>query len=92
MICLFLLSLLVMVLTDFLFYDLSDRLREQGWQVPAYSMPKNLESMVVMRIVVKENFSRDIANLFIKDLQQQVEWLKSNPYKHPSVPRESFHH
>lgn len=77
---------------DFSLFDLSERLRERGWQVPAYSMPKNLEDMVVMRIVVKENFSRDIANLFIKDLNYQVEWLTNNPYKHPSKPRPSFHH
>jgi glutamate decarboxylase len=76
----------------FSLYDLSERLRERGWQVPAYTMPKNLEKMVVMRIVVKENFSRDIANLFIKDLKEQVDWLKANPYKHPSAPRPSFHH
>ena len=78
--------------SEFTLYDLSERLRERGWQVPAYSMPKNLEDMVVMRIVVKENFSRDVANLFIKDLKQQVDWLQHNPYKHPSAPRPSFHH
>ena len=73
-------------------YDLSERLRERGWQVPAYTMPKNLEDMVVMRIVVKENFSRDVAHLFIKDLKEQVLWLRDNPYEHPSAPRPSFHH
>jgi glutamate decarboxylase len=76
----------------FSLYDLSERLRERGWQVPAYTMPKNLEDMVVMRIVVKENFSRDVAHLFIKDLKEQVLWLRDNPYEHPSAPRPSFHH
>jgi glutamate decarboxylase len=73
-------------------YDLSERLRERGWQVPAYTMPKNIESMVVMRIVVKENFSRDVANLFLKDLAEQVQWLSNNPLKNASNPRPSFHH
>jgi glutamate decarboxylase len=76
----------------FSLYDLSERMREQGWQVPAYTMPKNLEKMVVMRIVVKENFSHDVANLFLKDLKQQVDWLGSNPLRAPSQPRQSFHH
>lgn len=76
----------------FSLYDLSERLRERGWQVPAYTMPKNIESMVVMRIVVKENFSRDVANLFVKDLADQVQWLSDNPLKSPSNPRPSFHH
>jgi glutamate decarboxylase len=78
--------------TFFSLYDLSDRMRERGWQVPAYSLPKDLQSTVVMRIVVKENFSRDIAAQFIQDLKEQVAWLVDHPYKHPSVPRPSFHH
>lgn len=76
----------------FSLYDLSERMRERGWQVPAYTMPKDIEDMVVMRIVVKENFSHDVANLFLKDLKQQVDWLKNNPFQHPSAPRPSFHH
>ncbi len=73
-------------------YDLSDRMRERGWQVPAYSLPKNMENLVVMRIVVKENFSHDIANMFINDLKEQMEWLLAHPYAHSSVPHPSFHH
>ena len=77
---------------DFSLYDLSDRLRGQGWQVPAYTMPPNLEYMVVMRIVVKENLSRDMATTLIKDMKQQVTWLHNNPLQSASEPRQSFHH
>jgi len=77
---------------DFSLYDLSDRLRGQGWQVPAYTLPPNLEEMVVMRIVVKENLSRDMATTLIKDIKQQVAWLRDNPLQSASQPRQSFHH
>jgi glutamate decarboxylase len=77
---------------DFCLYDLSDRLRVQGWQVPAYTMPANLEKMVVMRIVVKENLSLDMANNLISDIEEQVKWLRKNPLRSSPEPRQSFHH
>ena len=42
----------------FTLYDLSDRLRARGWQVPAYSMPPNREDLVVQRILVRHGVSR----------------------------------
>ncbi|HUB92902.1 MAG TPA: glutamate decarboxylase [Verrucomicrobiae bacterium] len=76
----------------FSLYDLSDRLRERGWQVPAYTMPKNLEQITIMRFVVKENFSRDMADLLLEDIAQQLAWLTENQLRRPSSPRNSFHH
>ena len=43
-------------------YDLSDKLRQQGWQVPAYTMPEGAEDVAVLRVVVREGFSRDLAD------------------------------
>jgi glutamate decarboxylase len=66
-------------------------MRERGWQVPVYTLPANLEETVVMRIVVKENFSHDMADLFVEDLKQQVDKLNNKQqYKH--INRSSFHH
>jgi len=76
----------------FTLYELSDRLRERGWQVPAYTMPKNLEDMVVMRFVIKENFSRDMADLLLSDITKQINWLIENPLQKPMSPHKSFHH
>jgi len=42
-------------------YDLSHELRTGGWQVPAYPMPADAEDVSVLRIVVREGFSRDLA-------------------------------
>lgn len=75
----------------FTVFDLSERLRDRGWLVPAYTFPKNLEEMSVLRIVVKENFSRDLANLLLEDITRQLKWFD----KHPSESQEQtkmFHH
>ena len=52
--------------SKFTVYDLSEKLRERGWIVPAYTLPPNAESIAVLRIVVKENFSRDMADNLIR--------------------------
>jgi glutamate decarboxylase len=61
---------------DFTVYDVSDRLRMRGWQVPAYTFPENLEDMAVLRIVVRNGFSMDLANLLLDDLRTQIEALE----------------
>ncbi len=47
-------------------------LRERGWIVPAYTLPPNAEHVTVLRIVVKENFSRDMAEIFAHDLAEAL--------------------
>ncbi len=76
---------------SFTLYDLSDAMRERGWQIPAYTLPANLESTVVMRIVVKENFSSDMADLFVNDLKLQVNKL-SGIQTNEQGNRTKFHH
>ncbi len=53
-------------------YDLSDRLRMRGWQVPAYSLPANVTEIVVMRVMVRQGFSRDMAGLFMEDVRRAI--------------------
>jgi glutamate decarboxylase len=42
-------------------FDLSHALRTHGWQVPAYTMPDNATDVAVLRVVVREGFSADLA-------------------------------
>ncbi|GCE25468.1 glutamate decarboxylase [Dictyobacter alpinus] len=65
--------------TNFTLFDLSDRLRYTGWQVPAYAMPKNCEDLVVQRIVVKEGFSRDMAHILLRDVRNALHYFASQP-------------
>ena len=70
-------------------YDLSDRLREHGWQVPAYTMPPKVEDLAVLRIVVREGFSRDLADMLLADLRAAVEHFESQPGYRPTHSQES---
>ncbi|MDR1189220.1 MAG: glutamate decarboxylase [Bifidobacteriaceae bacterium] len=56
-------------------YDLSDRLRMQGWQVPAYPMPASLEDLTVQRIVVRNGLSMDLADRFMAEFRSSVDYL-----------------
>ena len=78
--------------TPFSVYDLSDKLREKGWQVPAYTMPEGAEDVAVLRVVVREGFSRDLANMLLDHLQAAVEHLAKNPPASPNEPAASFAH
>jgi len=57
-------------------FQLSDKLREYGWFVPAYTMPKNATEVAVMRIVVRENLSRELAGELMADLKRAIAALQ----------------
>ena len=65
-------------------YDLQDKLMQHGWMVPAYSMPKDIEDMVVMRIVVRQGMSRDMADMLIADIKNAVADLEQLEYPTPT--------
>ena len=74
-------------------YDISRKLREFGWLVPAYTMPPNREDLVVLRVVVRNGFSHDMADLFLRDLRAAVDWLDGLAAAMPQEQRpSSFHH
>ncbi len=60
-------------------FDLSERLRERGWIVPAYTLPPNAESVAVLRMVVKENFSRDMAEMLGEDIERALAKMSGKP-------------
>ncbi|MBR2637553.1 MAG: glutamate decarboxylase [Bacteroidaceae bacterium] len=65
-------------------YDLQDKLKQSGWMVPAYTMPANIESTVVMRIVVRQGFSRDMADQLLTDIAAAVSELEQLQYPTPT--------
>jgi len=60
-------------------FELSERLRERGWIVPAYPLPPNAESISVLRMVVKENFSRDMAEMLGADIEAAIAKMDGKP-------------
>jgi glutamate decarboxylase len=77
-------------------FDLSERLRQRGWLVPAYTFPANLTDTAVIRIVVRNGFSMDMANLLLDDLREQTAALEAVTTRPapllPGKPRNSFAH
>jgi glutamate decarboxylase len=80
----------------FTVFDLSERLRARGWLVPAYTFPANLQDVAVLRIVVRNGFSKDLADVLVSDLQHHVKALTAHPGGHiplaPHGKRSSFAH
>ena len=80
----------------FTVFDLSERLRTRGWLVPAYTFPANLEHVAVLRIVIRNGFSMDLADLLLSDIQRHVRMLSAYPRTHvplaPPDKRQSFAH
>ena len=69
-------------------FDVSARLREQGWLVPAYTFPENRQDLAVLRVVVRAGMSHDMADLFLEGLRKQTGWLESLSGPLPQRPPE----
>lgn len=80
--------------TPFSLYDLADRLRVRGWQVPAYSIPAHREDLVVQRILVRHGVSRDLISLLLEDFNRCLEYFEKHPVSEPQTATEAegFHH
>ena len=78
---------------SFSVFDVSSALRERGWQVPAYTFPKNREDIAALRIVVKRGFSHDMADLLVEDLTRAIHRLeKQNGPGLTDAGGAAFHH
>ena len=58
-------------------FDVSARLREHGWLVPAYTFPENRQDLAVLRVVVRAGMSHDMADLFLGALRKQTASLEA---------------
>lgn len=74
--------------------DLSFMLRERGWQVPAYPLPPTMQDITIMRVVVRNSFSMDMAHLFLDDFKRAVAHLEGLEQPFPKALRQetTFHH
>ncbi len=75
-------------------HDLSAKLRERGWQVPAYPMPAAMENMTVMRVVFRNGVSIDLTRLLLDAVTSAVEVLDARPAPTPKPETKAtpFHH
>jgi glutamate decarboxylase len=73
-------------------FELSEHLRERGWQVPAYRMPPDAEDVTVLRIVVRNGFSHDLADLLVADIDAAIAHLEHAPGQRRPARPGSFSH
>ncbi|CAL5001701.1 unnamed protein product [Urochloa decumbens] len=52
----------------FTVFDISENLRRFGWIVPAYTMPADAEHVAVLRVVIREDFSRSLSERLVNDI------------------------
>jgi len=77
---------------NFTAFDVSSALRERGWQVPAYTFPKNRTDLAALRVVVRRAFTHDLADLLIADLHRQLPKLQKQPEPVHDKADAGFHH
>ena len=73
-------------------FDVSRALREHGWLIPAYQFPKDREDLDALRVVIRNGFSQDLADMLLDGLKRVLPQLErqANPmHGEASTP---FHH
>ena len=73
----------------FTLFDLADRLRVRGWQVPAYTLPAHREDLAIQRILVRHDVSRDLAALLLDDYRDALAHLDKHPAANPLTAEEA---
>jgi len=72
-------------------FDVSERLRAGGWQVPAYTMPDAATDIAVMRVVVREGFSYDLAEALVGAVKGATDHLAADPPRTAAASRGFSH-
>lgn len=56
-------------------FALAHQLRERGWVVPAYTMAPHANKLKMMRVVIREDFSRSRCDSLVSDIQLALQEL-----------------
>jgi glutamate decarboxylase len=60
-------------------FEISEFLRRFGWIVPAYTMPPDAQHITVLRVVIREDFSRTFAERLVIDIEKVLHELDALP-------------
>lgn len=64
-------------------FDLSAKLRERGWQVPAFNLLDEVSDITIVRIMVRQGVSRDMATLLLDDIRRTIDHFEKYPVTKP---------
>jgi glutamate decarboxylase len=77
-------------------FDISSKLRERGWIVPAYTMAHAVEHLKLLRVVVREDFSRNRSEILIRDINSAIAaldlWDEKEAENHRKFRNKSARH
>jgi glutamate decarboxylase len=73
-------------------FDVSAALRETGWLVPAYAFPADRTDLAVQRIVVRNGFTHELADLLLDDLRRALTRLQRQAAPVRGAESRSFAH
>jgi glutamate decarboxylase len=65
-------------------FDVSERLREHGWLVPAYTFPENRQDLSVLRVVVRAGMHLEMADELLEHLEEKTKLLEALPEPLPA--------
>lgn len=72
-------------------FDVSKTLRELGWIVPAYTLAPDADHIAVLRVVVREGLSRDMADNLVSDLERVLGELGGKGARRSARGRQGTH-
>ena len=59
-------------------FDISNKVREKGWILSAYSMPPDAQEINSLRIVVRPHMNRDVSQILASDIEEACEYLEQH--------------
>lgn len=81
--------------TKFNEFDVSNKVREKGWVLSAYSMPANAEEVKSLRVVVRPHLNQNVTQMLARDIINACKYLEAHGgsatapklHGHPEVNR-----
>jgi glutamate decarboxylase len=71
--------------------DLVAALAQHGWTIPAFTLPADAQSVNCMRMNVREQFSRDMADILLNDIKRAIAKLEE-VHSEPYADMHTYHH
>ncbi|KAB5531725.1 hypothetical protein DKX38_018395 [Salix brachista] len=64
-------------------FEIAESLRRFGWILPAYTMPADAQHIAVLRVVVREDFNRSLAERLVSHIEQVLRETDALPSRVP---------
>jgi glutamate decarboxylase len=59
-------------------FDISNKVRERGWVLSAYSMPPDAQEINSLRIVMRPHLNQDVTEILARDIEAACEYLEQH--------------